>query len=234
MRTITVVKQNKMNYQITIKSIDTVNEVEGYWSDDDFIQLLGKFNYPDGATAEKKNLPELLAMAISDYEPNEAAEIVLAYKLSEELNEGQIQQISHNMLIDKVCEEYPEIHLQGRMYHINQLLFKAYNGKFPNAKASVVQFSMSPIDADEVKILTKENVLKLLNNGLSDRNLIKRLFEDQMTQNIAFPEAEGIVWELNTVDNKNYTLVTSENWLNKEDFKQFEFESVLEEIEEEV
>jgi hypothetical protein len=32
--------------------------------------------------------------------------------------------------------------------------------------------------------LTAENVLKLLNNGLSDRNLIKRLFDDQMTQNI--------------------------------------------------
>ena len=55
-----------------------------------------------------------------------------------------------------------------------------------------------------------------------------------MSQNIAFPEAEGIVWELNTADNENYVLVTSENWLNKEDFMQFEFESVLEEIEEEV
>lgn len=222
-----------MNYQVVIKNIETVNEVEGYWSDEDFIQLLEKFNYPDGATAEKKNLPELLEMAISDYEPNEAAEIVLAYKLSEELNEGQIQQISHNMLIDKVCEEYPEIHLQGTLYHVNQLLFKAYNGKFPNAKASVVQFSMSPIDEDTVKILTKENVLKLLNNGLSDRNLIKRLFENQMSQNIPFPEAEGIVWELTTADNVNYKLVTSENWLNNEDLISTEFESVLEEVEEE-
>lgn len=222
-----------MNYQIIIKSIDTVNEVEGYWSDEDLIQLLEKFNYPDGATAQKENLPELLFMAISDYEPNEAAEIVLTYKLSEELNEGQIQQISHNMLIDKVCEEYPEIGLQGTMYHINQLLFKAYNGKFPNAKASVVKFSMSPIAGGAVKILTKENVLKLLNNGLSDRNLIKRLFDDQMSQNISFPEAEGIIWELATADNMNYSLVTSENWLNNEDFISSEFESVLEEIEEE-
>ena len=100
-----------MKYQVVIKRIDTVNEVEGYWSDEDLIQLLDKFNYPDGATAEKKNLPELLEMAISDYEPNEAAEIVLQYKFPEELNEGQIQQIAHNMLIDKVCEEYPEIHM---------------------------------------------------------------------------------------------------------------------------
>ena len=42
-----------MNYKIAIKRIDTVNDVEGYWSDDDLIQLLDKFNYPDGATAEK-------------------------------------------------------------------------------------------------------------------------------------------------------------------------------------
>jgi hypothetical protein len=49
-----------MNYQIIIKRIDTVNE--GYWSDEDFIQLLGKFNFPDAETAEKKNLPELLEM----------------------------------------------------------------------------------------------------------------------------------------------------------------------------
>ncbi|NGY37324.1 hypothetical protein FQU23_007320 [Flavobacterium sp. XN-5] len=219
-----------MNYQIIIKRIDTVNEVEGYWSDEDYIQLLEKFNFPDAATAEKKNLPELLEMAISDYEPNEAAEIVLAYKLGEELNAGQIEQISHNMLIDKVCEEYPEIHMQGRLFHVNQLLFKAYNGKFPNTKASVVHFSMTPTNG-EVKELRAEDILKLLNNGLSDRNLIKRLFEDQMTQNIPFPEAEGIIWELNTADNINFSLVTSENWINNEDVTASEFESLLEEIE---
>lgn len=220
-----------MNYKIEVKRVDTVDEVEGYWTSEDYVQLLEKFNFPDAATISKENLVEMLAMAIEDFEPNEAAEIVLTYKLSEDLNEGQIQQISHNMLIDKVCEEYPEIHLQGTLYHVNQLLYKAYNGKFPSAKASVIHFSMTP---DEVgAILTRENVLKLLNNGLSDRNLIKRLFDDQMSKNIPFPEAEGIIWKINTDDNVNYSLVTSENWINKEDFINWEFESTLEEIEQE-
>ena len=221
-----------MNYQVVIKNIDTVNELEGYWSDEDFVELLGKFNYPDGATADKSSLPELLEMAISDYEPNEASQIVLDYKLGDQLSEGQIEQISNNMLIDKVCEEYPEIHMQGALFHSNQLLFKAYNGKFPNAKASVVHFSMTPTNG-EVQKLTAENVLKLLNKGLSDRNLIKRLFENQMSQNIPFPEAAAIIWELKTEDDVNYTLFTSENWLNKEDVTDSEFEAVLEEIEEE-
>ncbi|OOV18278.1 hypothetical protein [Flavobacterium sp. LM4] len=221
-----------MNYQVIIKNIDTVNEVEGYWSDEDLIQLLGKFNYPDGTTAEKSSLPELLEMAISDYEPNEAAAIVLEYKLGDQLSEGQIEQISNNMLIDKVCEEYPEIHMQGTLFNVNQLLFKAYNGKFPNAKASVVHFSMTPTDG-EIQKLTEENVLKLLNNGLSDRNLIKRLFENQISQNIPFTEAESIIWELTTEDDVNYNLVTSENWINKEDITDYEFESVLQAIEDE-
>lgn len=229
---IIIIKIKMMNYQVVIKNIDTVNEVEGYWSDEDLVTLLQRFNYPDGATAEKTSLPELLEMAISDYEPNEAAQIVLEYKLGDQLGAGQIEQISNNMLIDKVCEEYPEIHMQGTLFHVNQLLFKAYNGKFPNAKASIVHFSITPTDG-EVQKLTAENVLKLLNNGLSDRNLIKRLFEDQMSQNIPFPEAEGIVWELTTEDDVNYNLVTSENWINKEDITEYEFESVLEEIEDE-
>lgn len=221
-----------MNYQVVIKNIDTVNEVEGYWSDEDLILLLEKFNYPDGAVAEKSSLPELLEMAISDYEPNEAAAIVLDYRLGDQLSEGQIEQISNNMLIDKVCEEYPEIHMQGALFNVNQLLFKAYNGKFPNAKASVVHFSMTPKDGETQK-LTEENVLKLLNNGLSDRNLIKRLFESQISQNIPFPEAESIIWELTTEDDVNYNLVTSENWINKDDVIASEFESILEEVEDE-
>jgi hypothetical protein len=40
-------------------------------------------------------------MADTDFEPESAA-IVLDYKLSDSLNEGQIQQISNDMLIDKI------------------------------------------------------------------------------------------------------------------------------------
>lgn len=216
-----------MNYQVIIKSANTVDQIEEYWTNEDYIKLLEKFDYPDAADADAATLRELLFMAISDFEPKDAAVVVLEYKLSDALNEGQIQQISNDMFLDKVCEEYPEIGLHSILFHVNQLLFKAYNGKFPNAKATVITCIITPSEGESEGELTKENVLKLLSSGLSDSNLIKRLFDQAMNENAPFPEAEDILWDLTTSDKVNYALTTSEYWLNKEDLVASEFEGVL-------
>lgn len=212
-----------MKFNITIKSVKSVEEITDYWQSQDYINLLELFNFPDAKTVKKENLREMLFMAIGDYEPNEAAEIVLTYKLSERLNEGQIAQISNDMLLDKVSEEYPEIDLHYDLFNINQLLYKAYNGKFPNAKATIVDFSIVSKNGYESEV-TEEIVLKSFNNGISDNNLIKRLFTDQMNADIEFKEADAVIWELDKIDTENFRLTTSEYWLNKEDFLTPEFE----------
>jgi hypothetical protein len=212
-----------MKFNIIIKNIATVEEIANYWQNQDYIDLLERFNFPDANTVKPENLREMLHMAITDFEPNEAAAMVLTYKLSERLNEGQIAQISNDMLLDKVSEEYPDIDLHYDLFNINQLMFKAFNGKFPNAKATIVDFSMISKD-DYDKEITKEIVLKSFNNGISDRNLIKRLFEEQMTTDKEFEEAEAILWKLNKKDVTNFTLITSEYWLKNEEFVTLEFE----------
>lgn len=220
-----------MKYKVEIKNIEIVDEIENYWTTEDYIKLLEKFDYPDAASAEKESLKELLFMAISDFEGKDAALILLEYKLSEDLNEGQLHQISNDMLLDKVCEEYPEIGLHAKLFHINQLLFKAYNGTFPNAKASIIDCSFEAIDAKEETKITKEMALVLLNEGLSGGNLIKRLFDAQMTQTVPFPEADSILWYLESKDNVNFKLTTSEYWISREDIVASEYEAVFEEVE---
>ena len=212
-----------MKFKVTIKNVSTVEELENYWTNQDYINLLEAFDFPDANTIKPENLREMLFMAIADFEPNEAAEVVLKYKLSENLNEGQIAQISNDMLLDKVCEEYPEIDLHYDLFCINQLLFKAYNGKFPNAKATIVDFSINSLDGYDGEI-SKEIVLKSFNNGISERNVIKRLFSDQMTTAESFEQAEDIIWELNKISESNFTLTTSEYWLNNEELLASEFE----------
>lgn len=220
-----------MRFQIKISSFKTLDELKDYWSADDYIQLLDLFNFPDAASASKDSLRELLMMAITDFEPNEAAAIILEYKLSEELTKGQIDQISNDMLLDKISEEYPEIHLHSRLFHINQLLFKAFNGKFPNIKASQFDCTITPLEEELDFELTKEAILKLMAEGLSDSNLIKRLFTEKMSSNSPFPEAADILWDIESTDGKNYKILTSEYWLSNDDLIAEEFEGNYEEPE---
>ena len=223
-----------MKLNVKINSAATLEEIENYWKDEDYINLLGLFDFPDAKTTKPENLKEMLFMAISDFEPNEAAKIILTYKLSENLNEGQIDQISNDMLLDKVCEEYPEIDLHFDLFNINQLLFKAYNGKFPNAKATIVKFSVEAPDTFEGE-LTKEIVLKVFNRGLSDSNIINRLFSEQMSTDMRFEEAEDILWKLDQEEGNDFSFITSEYWMNKDEIiaSEFEGEFLLAETEEE-
>lgn len=206
-----------MKFQIKITSAATVEETEDYWTADDYVVLLDKFNYPNAEIGDSNTLKELLLMAITDYEPTEAATILLDYKLSEHLNVGQIHQISNDMLLDKISEEYPDISLHSTLFHINQLLFKAFNGKFPNTKATLIICSITPLEESEEVVFSKEVILKLLSIGLSEHTLIKRLFGDKLNENQPLPEAESIVWEAKTTDNRNFTIFTSDYWLHKED-----------------
>ncbi|GHA33809.1 hypothetical protein GCM10007103_14200 [Salinimicrobium marinum] len=223
-------KKFKMKYNIKIEEVHTVDEIQEFWTNEDYVQLLEKFDYPDAKDSKNENLRELLFMAITDFEPSEAAKVVLRYKLGEQLSEGQVEQISNDMLIDTVCEEYPEMELQSVLFHINQLLFKAYNGKFPSSSATIIECSMNPSGEEHAPGLTKEMVLRLLNDGLSDRNIVKRLFEDQMNGNGAFPEAENIIWDLQHSKDNHYKITTSGNLIKKEEIISSAWESEVEEM----
>ncbi len=215
-----------MKYIITIEEVQTVDEIKEFWTNENYVQLLEKFDYPDAEDIGCESLRELLFMAIADFEPSEAAGIVLKYKLENKLTEGQIDQISNDMLLDTVCEEYPEMELQAPLFHINQLLFKAYNGKFPSSSATIIKCLINSQDEPE-KNLNKEMILRILNDGLSDRNIVKRLFEEQMKGNLEFLEAENIIWDLQNLEKNEYRITTSGNLIKKEEIISSEWEGEL-------
>jgi hypothetical protein len=215
-----------MNYFVSINDIKKVDELKDSWTDADLKALLVKFNYADADQLKPHELKEYLFMAVADYEPNEAAKIVLEYKLSDILEEGQIDNLSHEMLREKVSENYSDISLHKGLFEVNQLLFKAYNGKFPLTHANVITFRLKSEKSNSVEV-SKEIALRALSAGLKDSNLIHRLFEDPLQGKIAFPEAQHILWELKTVGDNQYEIITSEKWIEKDDFKSAEFEATV-------
>jgi hypothetical protein len=211
-----------MTYHIIINSVKSVEELNNAWTNNDYIQLLDRFGLEDAGSTNTQELIELLYMAISDFEPEEAAAILLDYKLSDYLNENQIEQISHEMLLDKISEEYADISLHHELFNINQLLHKAYNGTFPNAKATIVEFEIAPNNE-----ITKEVVLKAFNATLASSNVIKRLFSNQLAGKEAFEEAESIIWILEHKQDTKFQLTTSEYWMSRDEFSEAEFDVTI-------
>lgn len=220
-----------MNVQVKIISIKTVNEFDFYWTNDDFIQLLDKLNLPDADKAKPEELKDLVYMALTDFEPNEAAEIILTYKLGETLTAGQIQTIAHDMTEEKVAEQYADPFFHYDLFNINQLLFKAYNGTFPNTEASIIVIELTDAEGGTVEV-TNEILTKALSISLSDRSIIKRLYEDQMEGLVEFGDAEKILWKFQDKGNNTYEIITSRYWIDKEDIEQGEYEATIKFFEE--
>ncbi len=218
-----------MNVQVKVNSIKTVNELVGYWTNDDFIQLLDRMNLPDADKLKPEELKELLYMATTDFEPEEAAEIILTYKLGDKLTPGQIQTIAHDMLDEKVAETYADPFFHYDLFNINQLLFKAFKGKFPNTEASVIVIEMTSNENIEVN---KEVLTKALAQSLSERSIIQRLYEDQVTGQTDFGDAEKIIWLYHTKGENTYEIITSRYWIDKEDIESGEYEADIQFFEE--
>lgn len=220
-----------MNVQVKIIKIRTVNELGQYWTNDDFIQLLDKLNLPDADKVKPEELKDLLYMAVTDFEPNEAAEIVLTYKLGETLTPGQIQTIAHDMTDEKVAEQYADPSYHHDLFNINQLLYKAYNGTFPNTEASIITIELTDAEGGAVEVNT-EILTKALSASLSDRSIIKRLYEDQIEGLVDFGDAEKILWRYENKGNNTYEIITSRYWIDKEDIEQDEYEASIKFFEE--
>jgi len=213
-----------MRFQIRLLDIKSVDKIDNYWTVTDYRNLLEAFEYTDGDSTSDDELFDILSMAITDYEPADAAEIILTYKLKEKLSAGQIQNVAHDMLEDKIAEEYPDISMHYALFNINQLLYAAYNGKFPRTLASVITFELKLAESIEV---SKEIVLRTMSDLLTEKSLLKRLFDDQLDASEELTDANSVIWELKHKEANTYKLITSDYWLNREDFGKQEHSGVL-------
>ena len=216
-----------MKYHIIIEDIDSIFQIDNKWKHEDYINLLELVEFGDPGDATDQDLKELLYLALSEYEPEEAAEIVLRYIFQDELNDGQYDQVSHDMLKENVAEKHSDISLHSRLFDVNELLFKAYNGKFPHAKASVIQFTATPSHRTDHE-LDKIDALRLLSAGIDSHAILQRLFKDHIEGTEEFEEANDIVWYFKKIGDATYELTTSDYWINSEDLVKREFDAVLE------
>lgn len=205
----------KIKGQIEIQDKNTVNILPN-WQQQDYLNILDLLGF--GEEVSSNEVEEMTLMALADQAPEESAQLLLQYRLGDHLTEGQIEQLSHEMQEDKVAEEYPDIFLQKDLFDINQLLFKAFNGKFPNCKAvtTTINLTVQPITIMQEEEHQHEIILKAINSILGAHSIISRLYEEEIKGLKAFTAAKGILWftKITAKENAfNVALASSEYWL---------------------
>ena len=201
----------------------TLTELPNTWQNADYKALLVKMNYDNTDAISEAELKEMCLMSFTDLEPREAAEVVLAYLYPVELNSGQIENLAHQMLTEKLWEENPELPLHKGFYQATQLLHDAYNGTFPATKAVEFQVKVTAENPADLAVFADEPaapLVRLLAPGLPDNALINRLFSSQV-EGDKFEEAKSMLWQLTTKEKTDtsitFAVVSSAYWL--EDFK---------------
>ena len=212
-----------LTFTVERLSFETLTELPNSWQPADYQNILRKTGYDNPEELAPGELKTMCLMGLTDLEPTEAAQVVLEHLFADQLTEGQIENLAHQMLTEKLWEENPELDQHEGFFKATQLLYAAYNGKFPRTEAVQFQVRLTTTDAAALAVFDEAPeapLLRLLAQGMPDNTLLKRLFHEQLA-GAAFPEAPAIIWQLTPSDRTEksvvFELVSSAYWLD--DFK---------------
>ncbi|WP_373518103.1 hypothetical protein [Pricia sp.] len=223
----------KLQYTLEPIKFQTIEELPHAWNDGDYKKLLDTAEYGDTSDLSSQELKEMCLLSISDNDPAEAAKLVLAYVFGERLNPGQIDNLSHEMETEKVWEEYAELSMHEEFFNATQLLYKAYNGKFPHPEAVRFKMKVTSKEKTGMEIFEKDTeacLIRLLVQGMPENTLINRLFDDELKGG-DFKDAKDIIWQYTEEAAENnsqvFEIISSTYWFN--DLKYAEtFEAIIE------
>lgn len=211
-----------MSYKYTVEVLksEPLTEIPGHWTTKDYANLLDEMEYGDTSDLTDEEIRGMAMMYLSDLEKDEAAELLMNYVFTEEeLNEGQVQNASHEMEDEVLWEEYPDPLLHRGFFRVGSLLYAAFNGGFPKPDARRLKLKVKAGTEDSRNALIKPGsafIARLLAAGLDERALLHRLYENELKGD-RFPNAPGIIWSAKSTPATDgayeLTVISSDYWL---------------------
>ncbi len=210
-------------FNVEILSFVKISEIENAWTADDYKSLLSMMDIGEdelGGMSESE-LQEMCLMSLNDFEHHEAAKYVLQHIFKDEMTEGKIDQMSHQMIEAKLWEEHADAAYHKRLFDAYGLLRKAYNGIFKeptgvNFTVKVTANSEESFDIFDQSLHAV--VVRLISSGLDESAILNRLYEEQIGGK-TFPDAKNILWILKedaiTEKERRYEITSSDLWFGE-------------------
>jgi hypothetical protein len=229
-------------FNVEIVSFLKISEIENGWIADDYKALLSMMDMEEDELGgmSGSELKEMCLMSLNDFEHHESAKFLLTHIFKDEITEGKIDQLSHQMIENKLWEEHADSAYHLSLFNAYGLLREAYNGIFkePTGVKFTVKISANKNDSFEIFDYSLHAVIvRLLANGLNEDAILNRLYEDQIKGD-SFPDAENILWILKelsiTEKERQYEITSSDLWFGElEERGSFDAKSHSDVVEEE-
>ncbi|MDA8587170.1 hypothetical protein N9L47_13060 [Rhodobacteraceae bacterium] len=116
------IEKNTDRFEVDVLKFSNLLEIEGAWTASDFASLLEMMEFGDISQMAESELREMCLMSLQDQEPDEAAYFVLKQNIGNGLKENQLRNMSHEMLTEKLWEEYVDPAFHERLFNVGSLL----------------------------------------------------------------------------------------------------------------
>ena len=141
-------------FNVEILSFLKISEIENAWVADDYKALLSMMDIGEdelGGMSES-DLEEMCLMSLNDAEHHESAKYLLTHIFKDEITEGKIDQLSHQMVENKLWEEHSDAACHRSLFNAYGLLRKAYNGIFkePTGVKFTIKITADKNDSFEI------------------------------------------------------------------------------------
>jgi hypothetical protein len=210
-------------FKVEILSFLKISEIEHAWMADDYKALLSMMDIAEdelGGMSES-DLEEMCLMSLNDAEHHESAKFLLTHIFKDEITEGKIDQLSHQMVENKLWEEHADAAYHRSLFNAYGLLRKAYNGIFkePTGVKFTIKITANKNESFEIFDTSLHAVIvRLLSNGLNETAILNRLYEEQLSGK-NFPDAKNILWILKeistTAEERQYEITSSDLWFGE-------------------
>jgi hypothetical protein len=207
-------------FNVEILSFLKISEIENAWMADDYKALLSMMDIGEddlGGMSESE-LKEMCLMSFNDFEHHESAKFLLTHIFKDEITEGKIDQLSHQMIENKLWEEHADSTYHRSLFNAYGLLRKAYNGIFKEPTGVKFTIKITANNNDSFAIFDSSLhavIVRLLSNGLDETAILNRLYEAQISGN-NFPDAKNILWILKEISitekERQYEITSSDLW----------------------
>ncbi len=189
-------------YHISILSLDEIHSLAGAWGNDALRKVLELADADDIGEIADGDLEEICLMSLQDIGNQRAGEIVLEAVFAESMRPGVRQNLVDDLQEDQPWNDFAQISQQRGIFVAVCLLHKAFPTRYgtPDATRLTLRFETEKnAGFTSIDALQPAALLRLLACGLSDDNIVHRLYGDEL-RNGEFSEAAGLVWDAVTVE----------------------------------